>query len=246
MRRRIAIILLAVLASLVFLPPEARADCHQETRVRFVYGHAVTYTVRVCEGTAEPPSTPPPGTQPVVTPTVGLGSCLAAAGLIGDNSAYCIADPDEPEPEVTPALVLAAFQRLPLPPSRLRVQPPNGRTLVNFDTNFFTRREPFGRHVTLLGRRVDLRIWPSAFTWRFGDGEAATTTTPGAPYPDLQVTHSYTATGPVRASVDTIYEAQWRVGGQPWRPVPGTVTIPGAAVGLDVVEARPTLVDYTE
>ena len=34
-----------------------------------------------------------------------------------------------------------------LPPSQLEVQPPNGRTLVNFDTNFFTDTRPFDRTV---------------------------------------------------------------------------------------------------
>jgi hypothetical protein len=37
-------------------------------------------------------------------------------------------------PTVTPGMVAAAFRRIPLPESELNVQPPNGRTLVNFDT----------------------------------------------------------------------------------------------------------------
>lgn len=143
-----------------------------------------------------------------------------------------------------PGVVAAAFRELELPPSQLVVQPPNGRTLVNFATNFYTETEPFARTITLLGQQVDLRIRPSAFGWRFGDGERLSSTSAGSPYPRLEITHLYRDRGAVRPAVDTTYSADWRVNGGPWRPVNGTVTIPGAPVTLDVVEASPTLVGY--
>ena len=129
----------------------------------------------------------------------------------------------------------------PLPPSRLVIQPPNGRTLVNFDTNFYTERPAFTRVVTLLGQRVTLRIEPVSFTWHFEGGESSTTTTAGAPYPRLLVTHDYQQKGDYDPRVDTTYTATFRVGGGPWRPVPGSVTITGPTVALEAVEARPVL-----
>jgi hypothetical protein len=153
--------------------------------------------------------------------------------------------PVETQPsEVTGAAVLAALRRVPLPPSDLIVQPPNGRTLVNFDTNFYTEATPLDRTLRLLGQRVDLRIWPSSYEWHFGDGEAIATESAGAPYPDLEITHSYTTKGQVGPAVDTTYAAEVRVNAGPWRPVPGTVTISGDTVALEVVEATPTLVGY--
>ena len=146
------------------------------------------------------------------------------------------------EPEVTPGLVAAAFQRIPLPEAELIVQPPGGRTLVNFDTNFYTERGELTRTVTLLGRRVELRIWPERFGWRFGDGKGTWTTSPGSAYPDLEITHRYLRKGRVTPSVDTTYAAQFRVGDGPWRDVNGTVTIPGTPEELRVVTARPVLV----
>jgi hypothetical protein len=98
--------------------------------------------------------------------------------------------------------------------------------------------------VTLLGQRVDLHITPAQFTWQFGDGESSSTTEPGAPYPALDVTHAYLAKGHVAPSVDTTYTAQFRVNGGPWRDVPGTVTIAGAPVDLQVLTATPVLVGY--
>ena len=159
-----------------------------------------------------------------------------------DPVEYCDLDPEIVEDVVTPGLVAAALQVIPLPPSELQVQPANGRTLVNFETNFFTENAPFDRTVTLLGQRVDLHIVPSEFAWRFGDGEVLATTDAGAPYPDLVVTHDYQRKGRVRPAVDTTYTATYRVNGGPWADVPGSVTIPGAPVGLQVLTATPVLV----
>ena len=50
------------------------------------------------------------------------------------------------------------------PASTLVVQPPGGKTLVNFDTLFRTEAEPFTRTVRLLGHRVDLEITPASFS----------------------------------------------------------------------------------
>ncbi len=143
---------------------------------------------------------------------------------------------------MTPGLVATAFQQIPLPPSELRVQPANGRTLVNFETNFFTDDAPLDRTVTLLGQQVDLHIVPVEFGWRFGDGETRATAEGGAPYPDLQITHLYERQGTVRPAVDTTYTATYRVNNGPWAPVPGSVTIAGAPVGLEVLSATPVLV----
>ncbi len=157
----------------------------------------------------------------------------------GDN---CPEEAAYVAPAVTPGLVLRAFRRVPLPASELVVQPPGGRTLVNFETNFYTEQGEFTRVVRLLGRRVVLRIWPESFTWVYGDGSSERTSSAGSPYPDLEITHRYLERGRVAVRVDTTYAAEFRVGGGPWRGVDGTVTIPGEAEGLRVVTARPVLV----
>ena len=162
-------------------------------------------------------------------------------GLPQPGTSSCPATLAAP-PEVSPGLVLSAFRRIPLPASELVVQPPGGRTLVNFETNFYTEQGEFTRVVRLLGRRVVLRIWPDSFTWVYGDGSSERTSSAGSPYPDLEITHRYLERGRVAVRVDTTYAADFRVGGGPWRGVDGTVTIPGEAEGLRVVTARPVLV----
>jgi len=232
-----------LLVSVTLAPTRAEAACHQQVVTEFVLGVAQVNTKVVCDsdstGAANPVGELPPRDS-------DLDSVCTQAAITNDVDPflYCdipaTADNDGPEP--TPGLVARAFRRIPLPEAKLVIQPPNGRTLVNFETNFYTEQGELTRTVTLLGQRVELRIWPESFGWRFGDGESDQTTSPGAAYPDLEITHEYLRKGSVSPSVDTTYAAQFRVGGGPWRDVAGTVTIPGSPQELRVVEARPVLV----
>lgn len=214
--------------------------CNVVAVEKYVFGRLVLTRERRC---------PAHGTTPVdVAPdpvsTIGTGVCDAGAAILRlSPDEYCGRAPVA-QPAVTAPLVARALRRIPIPPAKLLVQPPNGRTLVHFATNFYTEREEFTRNVRLLGQRVELRITPAQFTWHFDDGESTTTSTPGAPYPRLEVTHDYLAKGAVRPSVDTTYTAVFRVGAGAWQPVPGSVTIAGESVTLDVVEASPILVGY--
>lgn len=143
---------------------------------------------------------------------------------------------------ITPEMVLHAFQRIGLPESTIVVQPPDGETLVNFETNFYTEAKAFDRTVTLLGQEVVLNIRPSSYAWHYGDDTSDTTDTPGAPYPELIVTHKYEKTASVHVSVDTTWSAQFSVDGGPLLPVNGTVTIEGGRRPLRVLEATPVLI----
>ena len=146
---------------------------------------------------------------------------------------------------LTPGMVQRAFRRLAWPSSQLVVQPPRGRTLVNFDTNFYTSNDdPTTQAVTLIGQRVTIEATPTSYTWHFGDDGSLTTTDPGAPYPDLRITHRYAHVGAVTPSVDTTYTGRFRVGNGAWQAIPDTLTVPGAPVDLEVVSATPHLVGY--
>ena len=153
-------------------------------------------------------------------------------------------------PDVIPLTqgdVLRAFRRIPVPASEVVVQPPGGETLVNLDTVFSTRADRFTRTVGLLGRQVELEIWPTSFRWVNGDGSAQTTDWPGerwvhgAELRDL-ITHRYQhADKALVARVDTTWTARYRVNGGEWRDVGGTVTITGEPYGLAVRSASPAL-----
>ncbi len=144
---------------------------------------------------------------------------------------------------ITPAMVRREMQRLDWPQAELEVQPPDGQTLINFETNFFTdNARPTTQTVTLLGQRVTIEATPSEYTWKFGDGAARTTSSPGAAYPGLDVTHDYADPGRVSPSVDTTYTGRYRINGDAWQQVPGSLTVPGDPVALRVRSASPHLV----
>lgn len=183
---------------------------------------------------------------------LGIGACTGADGLTqtATNSpasvTFCPGTTPTPQPTLTLADIRHAFAELPLPTPTLVIQPPDGLTLVNFDTNFYTAQtQPLIRTVTLLGQRVTIRATPAAYTWTYGDGASRTTADPGAPYPDLRVTHRYERKGAYRTRLAVTYDGAYRLGGGgPWRAIPGRVTRTGAPQGLRVVEATPTLVGY--
>lgn len=178
------------------------------------------------------------------TPPGGIPERRGEVCLGGDTDA-----PEAARPQITNVMVLRALRRIPVPAAKLVVQPPGGKTLVNFETIFHTKAEPFNRTVTLLGQRVELEITPSAFVWKHGDNTSQTTSTPGVAFAEGRpmsdyITHAYDqAHKGLKPSVDTTYSARFRVNGGAWREVVGTVTIVGDPVDLQVVEGRPALVN---
>lgn len=149
---------------------------------------------------------------------------------------------DDPPP--IRVLVIEAFERLDWSASNLEVQPPGGKTLVNLETNFYTSNTEYTNiAVTLVQSNVVVSARPIAYRWHFGDGTSVTTSSPGAPYPDLDVAHVYEQTESVAVSVDTQYgDASFTVGGGPPEDIPSTIWIPGAEADLEIVEALPQLV----
>lgn len=144
-------------------------------------------------------------------------------------------------PQVTPGMVATAFQRLPMPAFKSQVQPA-AKTLVNFDTIFYTSARPFNRDVTILGQNVNLRITPSRFIWHYGDGTSDSTTSPGAKYPRKDVVHRYQQAHVTMKHHLTInWSARWRLNGGPWQDVNGTATSTGPETALRVAEAVPVL-----
>jgi hypothetical protein len=152
-------------------------------------------------------------------------------------------------PQVTPGMVATALRRLRLPAALAQPQP-DTKTLVNFDTVFHTDASPLERTVTLLGQLVVIQATPTSYTWHYGDGASATTTSPGTPYrpgddvgagTDHNVHRYLTAHVTTHPSVDLTYAGRYRLPGGPWTTIPGTVTITGPTTPLRVSEATALL-----
>jgi hypothetical protein len=122
------------------------------------------------------------------------------------------------------------------------VTQPEDKTLVNFETIFYTDPQQFTQTVTLLGQSVEIEATPSQYTWHHGDGTTGTTSSPGAPYPSKEITYNYTdAHVTVEPSVDVTYTARFRVSGGGWQGINETVTIAGPSSDLRVSEATALL-----
>lgn len=140
-------------------------------------------------------------------------------------------------------LIIREFKRIGWPDSDLVVQPPGGKTLVNFETNFYTlNSQPITQELTIADRQVTIRAVPTTYTFRFGDEMSTQTSSPGRRHPHLDVTHVYEQTGKVAVRLDTTYSGEYRIGDGEWVAIPDTLTVLGTAQDLAIVEALPQLV----
>jgi hypothetical protein len=132
--------------------------------------------------------------------------------------------------------VLSEFRRLPIVPSVLTVQPDRGWVLVNVETIAYSDLVPQVLSATVLGVQVTFQVTPSTFTWDYGE-KVFTTTTPGHPYPDQDVSYPYTEPGTGQVTLTTTWAATFTVGDDPTaRPVPGTATTTTTSPQFEVRE----------
>ena len=148
---------------------------------------------------------------------------------------------------ITPGKVFTEMKKLSWPEAELTVQPPNGKTLVNLLTNFYTDSPPpEPQTVTLLGQQVSITATPVSYTWHFGDTSRLTTNGPGAAYESgtpIQVGHTYVeADVTVHPWVDVTYHGSYTVNGGDPEDIPEELTVEGTPVDLQVLTATPRLV----
>jgi hypothetical protein len=155
---------------------------------------------------------------------------------------------------ITPEKVWDRMKELDWPTAEIVVQPPGGRTLVNFRTNVYTELDqtPKTKLVRMYGVPVTIEASPVTYTWHWDDEtDPETTDWPGAPVPDNLspddlddlITHEYVdADVTVTPSVDVTYSGRFRIDDSEWIPIEQTLTLPGPAVDLEVIEARVHLV----
>ena len=156
----------------------------------------------------------------------------------------CIPDPGEPsgeeeaseEPTIVDVVGAAEVQierdisRIGVAPARINHQPPGGEVLVNIDTIFYTEADVQYLSTTVLGHAVLIEVTPAWFEWDFGDGEGLGTADPGAPYPAHTVAHQYSAAGDNFVSLETTWNARFRVEG-----VSNWISVSGQPVTTDEV-----------
>jgi hypothetical protein len=161
----------------------------------------------------------------------------------------CLTAGEEPPFDViTWQRVWQVMKTLEWPEADLQIQPVGGKTLVNFETNFYTKTTKASiQTVRLAGRDVQIEATPVSYTWHWGDGtDPLETENHGAAHVDgleHEVYHEYTdADVTVRPSLDVTYRGRYKVEDEPWRPIHETLTVTGTPVPLEVITARVHLV----
>ena len=187
----------------------------------------------------------PPATgkieKPASNPKAPQNTLRCSAVSCGDSFDILPGRPEDDDPELTEGDIVRAVREIGLPSLRVRIQP-GEETLVNIETIFYTRPQPFERSITLLGFDIDLVAEPVRNTWVHDDGTVSTTSRPGKPYPAMDVTHRYREPAEdVRPRVDVTYRVRYRVDGGAWQTIGQTLQASGPAAQLDVREAAPVL-----
>lgn len=162
-----------------------------------------------------------------------------------DGTTQCFGQPAIPPPstpaELSPGDILTAVKKIGMPSLAINIQP-GGETLVNLETIFYARPQPFRRSVDLLGFDIDLIATPARYTWRHGDGTSHATSRPGRPYPSKEVVYRYAKSAKnLHPSVDVTYAVRYRVDGGAWQNLSQTLQASGPNGDLDVKEATPVL-----
>ncbi|WP_051259233.1 hypothetical protein [Schaalia suimastitidis] len=123
---------------------------------------------------------------------------------IGDNGTqvYCAPPPQgTPTPTPTPSthdLLYAALASVTINGAGLVMQPAQ-YAYIDFAQLAHATTPTQTHTVTLMGTPVTITLHATNFTFDFGDGTPPiTSSTPGAPYPDMTISHHYTHTHPAR------------------------------------------------
>jgi hypothetical protein len=143
-------------------------------------------------------------------------------------------------PAPTPDEVYRYFRTLPLPALPTRQQPP-GTALVGLPVVFHTdgpTSQSFD--LAIRGFAVHITATASTYTWHTGDGVDLTTTSPGAPWPDTTVTHTYRS-GTFTSSLTTTWTGTFSIDDGPSTAVPGSTTTDGPPTTYTVVQAHAVL-----
>ncbi len=194
-------------------------------------------------GCTPQPSCPAPPDRVVHNFLVQFRAIADGPMALWDNDGVHCVDITDLEPVVTPAMVQAEFEQLPLPLGEISAQPPDGTVLVNMGVILYTTqpdRVPYD--VDILGQLVHIDAYITDYAWHLGDGSPDLHGR-GAPYPDKTTLHVYTAPGPYEVTLTLTWDATYTVDGGPEQQIPDTTTTDSPPTPLTVVEAESILVD---
>lgn len=158
--------------------------------------------------------------------------------------------PDPTSPG-TPTITITDLARF-APPPVLAATEPGNIGIADMPANFVATATAETQDGVLFGIPFQVRFIPETYEYTYGDGTAATVTSPGRTWADLgqaqftptPTSHVYREPGTYLADVDVRYSAEVDLGGG-WQPIAGRVTTDGPAQEIRIYEARTALVART-
>ncbi len=129
---------------------------------------------------------------------------------------------------------------------------PNGWTVAGLDTNFYATGGSQVENGTLLGLPAAVRFTPVAWHWSYGDGTAATLSTPGGTWASRGIrefdptatSHIYESLGSYVIDLTVDYAAEYRFAGGGWLGIDGVLSVPANRLSISVGTAKTVLVQH--
>ena len=229
---RASLLLLAIATLTLVGPNHAQADCTERACIDvYVEDGQIVIEGKKLGSSAKPGATKavkPPAKKPINKPTNKTTVKPRTPKPIQSKPAK--PKPIKPKPtkrpkpsgspsKVTDSLADKILQSLPT----LQVAyQPEGAALVRVPVIFFTDLPTFfNKDFKILGETVRINVKPRSL-WNFGDGNTLLTSKPGKPYPDAEITHSYSVPGTYLVSVSTIWQGSFTIG-DVTKEIPGTI-----------------------
>jgi hypothetical protein len=152
----------------------------------------------------------------------------------------------EEPPEVT-IEDLASFAPDPGPV----IGEPAGWGIVGLETNFYSSTRGQVIDGELLGEPASVRFTPVRWHWTYGDGAAASVSSPGAAWGSAEsefqptaASHRYTQAGIFDVGLSVEFAAEFRFGDGTWLPVTGSVFADAASIPMRIGTADTLLVEH--
>ncbi len=128
---------------------------------------------------------------------------------------------------------------------------PDGWMLIGLPANFIARTQTHVVSGTLFSYPLDVRFTPAGYSWSWGDGTTSRSAVPGATWaalglPEFSPTptsHVFDEKGVFQVSVTVSYTVEFRVDGQPWRSIAGTLPGPATIIAALAGDAKTVLVE---
>lgn len=129
------------------------------------------------------------------------------------------------------------LQRLGIDGGAVLIQPASGRALVHLPVIAYATARPQLLSTSVLGVPVEIWVRPVSYSWDFGGG-SFTTTSPGSPYPNQNITWTYADLGTRTVRLTIRWSGSFQVDGDGvWHAIAGSAYTAASSPSFEVVEA---------